>query len=165
MVGYDPNDGVIYVGEGANKELTRMLYMVDKTKDLMLWRRIKDRVNELHWKTICYLVKNYDKIIIPDFRISGMVKQKKLSRMTKRLLYMFSFHSFMIKLKFKCKNTDTKLFIVGEEYTSKTCTQCGKINNVGSSEIYKCTSCNMVIDRDVNGSRNIMIKNMKEKLR
>lgn len=161
MVGYDPNKCMVYIGEGANKELIEMLYRVDKTRDPLLWRRIKNRVNELHWKTISYLLKNYDKIIIPDFRISGMVKQKKLTRMTKRLLYMYSFHSFMLKLKFKCKNTNTKLYIVGEEYTSKTCTQCGKINNVGSSERYKCENCNLVIDRDVNGSRNIMIKNIK----
>jgi putative transposase len=161
MVGYDPNKCLVYIGEGANKELIEMLYRVDKTKDPLLWFRIKNRVNELHWKTISYLLKNYDKIIIPDFRISGMVKQKKLTRMTKRLLYMFSFHSFMLKLKFKCKNTSTKLYIVGEEYTSKTCTQCGNINNVGSSERYKYESCDLVIDRDVNGSRNIMIKNMK----
>jgi len=139
-----------------------MLHEVDKTKDRdrLIWRRIKNRVNELHWKTISYLVRNYDKIIIPDFRISGMVKQKKLNRTTKRLLYMFGFHSFIEKLKFKCKNTDTRLYIVGEEYTSKTCTQCGKINNIGSLEIYHCIECGMVVDRDVNGSRNIMIKNM-----
>ena len=165
MVGYDPNKCLVYIGEGANKELISMLHEVDKkkTKDPRLWYRIKNRINELHWKTISYLTRNYDKIIIPDFRISGMVKQKKLNRMTKRLLYMFSFHSFVEKLRFKCKNTDTQLYIVGEEYTSKTCTQCGKINNVGSLEIYQCKECDMVVDRDVNGSRNIMIKNMKKK--
>lgn len=160
MVGYDPNVGLVYIGEGANKELIEMLYRVDKTKDKVLWRKIKNRVNELHWKTISYLIKHYDKIVIPDFRISGMVRQKKLTRMTKRLLYMFSFHAFLTKLKFKCKNTNTKLYIVGEEYTSKTCTRCGKINHVGSSCIYRCEDCKLVIDRDVNGSRNIMIKNM-----
>jgi hypothetical protein len=35
MVGYDPNDGVIYVGEGANKELTRML-SIWQTRQKML---------------------------------------------------------------------------------------------------------------------------------
>ncbi|NBP58269.1 hypothetical protein EBU71_17415 [bacterium] len=161
MVGYDPNKCLVYIGEGANRELISMLHEIDKTKDMLLWRRIKNRINELHWKTISYLIRNYDKIIIPDFKISGMVKQKKLTRMTKRLLYMFGFHSFIEKLRFKCKNTDTRLYIVGEEYTSKTCTQCGKINNVGSLETYRCIECDMVVDRDVNGSRNIMIKNMK----
>ena len=138
-----------------------MLSEVDKTKDPVLWLKIKNKVNELHWKTINYLVKNYDKIIIPDFRISGMVKQKKLSRMTKRLLYMYCFHSFMVKLRFRCENTGTMMYVVGEEYTSKTCTRCGKINEVGSSETYVCVWCHMKIDRDVNGSRNIMIKNME----
>jgi transposase len=78
---------------------------------------------------------------------------------------MFSFHRFLEKLKFKCENTNTKLYIVTEEYTSKTCTFCGVINNVGSSEIYKCKECKSVIDRDVNASRNILIKNLKPCLR
>jgi len=63
-------------------------------------------------------------------------------------------------LKFKCKNTKTRLYIVDESYTSKTCTRCGQINNVGASERYECERCRIKIDRDVNGSRNIMLKNM-----
>ena len=45
-----------------------------------------------------------------------------------------------------------------EEYTSKTCGVCGTINNVGSKEVFTCSKCNLVIDRDINGTRNIYIK-------
>ena len=45
-----------------------------------------------------------------------------------------------------------------EEYTSKTCGLCGNINyRLGSNEIYECKKCNLKIDRDVNGARNIYI--------
>lgn len=161
LVGYDPTGKIVGIGEGANKELIPALYEVDQTKDPMAWRKIKNRIKEMHWKAISYLTRNYDCILIPDFRISGMVRKKTIGRMTKRLLYMYSFYSFIEKLRFKCRNTKTALYIVGEEYTSKTCTRCGKINNVGSSEVYKCDDCHLRIDRDVCGSRNIMIKNLK----
>ena len=47
-----------------------------------------------------------------------------------------------------------------EEYTSKTCTNCLKINyNLGSDKTFKCPNCSLIIDRDVNGARNILLKN------
>ena len=78
--------------------------------------------------------------------------------MTKRLFYIVSFHRFVEKLQFKCENTNTKLYVVTKEYTSKTCIFCDVVNNVGSFEIYKCKECNSVIDRDVNANRNILYK-------
>lgn len=51
------------------------------------------------------------------------------------------------------------LYIVDESYTSKTCGRCGNLNNkLGGNKIYKCTNCNLVIDRDINGARNILLK-------
>lgn len=160
-VGYDPNGKIVLFGQGANKEILSLLYEIDKEKGdtSRLWKKVKDMINELHWKTISYLMMNYDHIMIPDFKISGMVKHKKISRETKRMLYMFSYHNFMSKLKYKCLSNNKKLYIVDESFTSKTCCQCGTLNNVEGNEIYKCEGCHMTIDRDVNGSMNIFIKN------
>jgi len=163
LVGYDPDGIINIIGEDANKEIIPLLLEIDKSKNITktnLWRKIKNRISEMHWKTISFLTRNYDKIMIPNFKISQMVKGKKLGKMTKRMLYMFSFHSFIEKLKFKCLNTNKKLYIVNEDYTSKTCTNCGHLNDIKTLEIYKCKECNLIIDRDINGSRNIMIKNI-----
>ena len=65
----------------------------------MLGTLVKNLIAELHWKTISFLIENYDTIILPDFRVSEMVRKKKLSRNTKRLMCMFSFFSFKEKLK------------------------------------------------------------------
>ena len=88
-----------------------------------------------------------------------MIRGRKLKRITKRLMQMFSFHSFKTKLAWKCKVYKKKLVIVDESYTSKTCGSCGKLNDMKGAEIYKC-KCGFVVDRDMNGSRNIMIKNV-----
>lgn len=161
MVGYDPNGKVVFIGKDAHKDILQLLHDADKTKDKRMWRKIKNKISELHWKTINYLMLNYDHIMIPDFKVSGMLKGKKISKQTKRMLCMYSFHSFMLKLKYKCKKNGKKLYVVDESYTSKTCTLCGKINEVGGSEVYKCEGCKNEVDRDVNGSRNILIKNLK----
>ena len=166
LVGYDPGGQSIFIGDGASKELSELLYTVDKIENkrdrLLLWRKIKNLVNELHWKTVSFLIKNYDIILLPDFRTSEMVKKKKLSRMTKRLMLMFSFHSFKQKLSWKCNVHNKKLIIVDESFTSCTCTNCGVINNTKGKENLKCIKCNLEIDRDVAGSRNILIKTLKK---
>ena len=164
MVGYDPKGSLIYVGQGANLKLSELLHKIDKLKDrqkqAILWRKIKNLVSELHFKTISYLLKNYDTILLPDFRISQMVKGKKLAKIVKRLLCMFSFHSFKEKLIFSGKRHGKKVIIVDESFTSQTCGQCGERNKMGGLEFYRCSSCFFEVDRDVNGSRNILMKNL-----
>lgn len=161
LVGYDPSGYSIFIGEGASLELTRLLLEIDKKENpYLLWKKVKNLVSELHWKTIAFLVDNYDTIILPDFRVSQMIKGRKLARITKRLMCMFSFHSFKKKLKYKCDIYGKKLIIVDESYTSCTCGVCGTINNTKGKELFSCVSCGLEIDRDVTGSRNILIKNI-----
>ena len=65
-------------------------------------------------------------------------------------------YRFRTRLDERCKlEKGTNLIICSEEYTSKTCTRCGLLTDVGSSEVYRCSSCNLVIDRDINGCKNI----------
>ena len=164
LVGYDPRGKSIFIGEDAHIELTELLVEIDKTTTheikCKLWRKVKNLVAELHWKTISFLVENYDVILLPDFRVSQMVKGKKLARITKRLLMMFSFHSFKEKLKYKCSMYNKKLIIVDESYTSCTCGRCGNRKRT-KLEVYSCDECGLVIDRDATGSRNIFIKNSR----
>jgi IS605 OrfB family transposase len=153
-------------GEGACSVLSELLLKVDniptKKKRCRAWLKIKHLIEELHWKISDFLTKNYDHILLPDFKTSQMViKGKKLSKMTRRLMNMFSFYKFKEKLQFKCNERGRKLYIVDESFTSKTCSVCGKLNDVQGKETFTCETCHYKIDRDVSGSRNILIKNLK----
>lgn len=90
-----------------------------------------------------------------------MVKGHKISSQTKRLLYLFSFYSFKQRLIYGCKYYNKILCIVNESYTSKTCSHCGELNDMEGSEEYHCMTCGFRVDRDVNGSLNILIKNLR----
>ena len=164
LVGYDPEGKCYIIGGKAQKKLISLLKTVDKLESAstahLLWKRIKNLISELHWKVASFLTKNYDIIMLPDFRVSQMVKKgKPLGKMTKRLLNMFSFYKFKEKLQYKCDTYGKKLLIVDESYTSCTCGVCGEINKMGGAEVYLCQSCGLEIDRDVIASRNILIKN------
>jgi putative transposase len=59
---------------------------------------------------------------------------------------------------YKCNLQRIGYAEIDEAYTSKTCSNCGFMNdNLGASKIFKCNICELKIDRDCNGARNIMI--------
>jgi putative transposase len=125
----------------------------------LLWKKVRNLVSELHWKVSSFLIENYDTILLPDFRTGKMIKGKKLSLTTRRLLSMFSFHKFKLRLKHKCSMYGKNLIIVDESYTSCTCGVCGEITRT-KKEVFRCRSCGLELDRDVAASRNIFIKNI-----
>ena len=82
---------------------------------------------------------------------------RHLRTKTVRLMLNESHFKFLEKLKNKCKEKQNILIIPTEEYTSKTCGVCGKLNKPHDRD-YKCLSCGVEIDRDINGARNILLK-------
>jgi putative transposase len=175
LTGYDPEGKCFFLGEGAHKKITSLFKKIDELQSkndkenssyvstFCLWKKMKNLVSELHWKCASFLVENYDIILLPEFRVQQMVIKEKtkvrLGRLTKRLMNMFSFYKFKEKLSFKCETYNKKLLIVDESFTSCTCGFCGSINRPKGSEVYNCNSCKLKIDRDINGARNILIKN------
>jgi putative transposase len=46
-----------------------------------------------------------------------------------------------------------------EAYTSKQCGRCGTLNDkLAGSEVFKCSACDAVADRDVHAARNILLR-------
>ncbi len=83
----------------------------------------------------------------------------KLNHKTSRNMYNLGFYTFKEKLKSKCETNNCELVICTEDYTSKTCSNCGNIYEVGSSKIYSCSKCKCIFDRDINAAKNIYLKN------
>lgn len=124
------------------------------------YRKITNYITEFHYSVINYLTKNFKTILLPTFDSQEFFgKKRKIGKKTARDLNILSHYKFKNRLIHRCNLTTTKLYIVDESYTSKTCTRCGIINDVGSNEVYKCKECNISIDRDINGARNIYLKN------
>jgi len=122
------------------------------------YNKLKNMKQELHNKTINYLIKKYARIIVSPFQVKQMAS--KLYSTTARKMFNLSHYEFRMKLKNKCGDYDIEYIEKEEHYTSKTCTRCGIIKtNLGVSKIFCCSFCNITIDRDYVGSRGIMLKN------
>jgi len=125
------------------------------------YKKITNYVDELHWKSINYLVKNYKNILIGNMssKSTNRNSTSKLSPTVKKMLQYSSIFKFRQRLKFKCFQYNRNYIEVNESYTSKTCSMCGVIKeNLGSNKTFECKSCKTVMDRDINGSRNIYYK-------
>jgi len=133
-----------------------------KTKNKKLInKKIHNKVDDLHWKTIKYLTDNYSTIFLGDMSAKSIVKRNNsiLSNESKVACLRTRFYDFILRLKYKCSVNNKKFKLVNEYYTSKTCSLCCHYNEkLGGNKIYNCKNCGCSIDRDINGCRNIYMK-------
>ncbi len=134
-----------------------------KRRERKIYFRINNLIDELHHKTIRFLTTTYNHIILPSFESQEISKRRKIRGINRDLLQLKHF-LFKERLKAKCLLTKCTLDICTEEYTSQTCGVCGKLTPVKGKDVFTCSKCNINIDRDVNGTRNIAIKRLKEVL-
>ena len=87
-------------------------------------------------------------------------KQRRLNSRVKFVLQMESHYSFRQHLLFKGQEYGCEIKEVTEEYTSQCCTKCGLLSKAYNNRIKICSFCKYEIDRDINGSRNILLKNI-----
>jgi putative transposase len=137
-----------------SKAKMKQKYRMKKAADRIRWR-IKDLISEIHYKTANFLCKNFDVIVLPSFEVSQMVS--KLRSKTSRAMLTWSHYRFSQILIAKAKEYFVTVIRQNEAYTSKTCSACGKVQNIGSKKELKC-SCGLVIDRDYNGARGILLR-------
>lgn len=129
-----------------------------KAKQAKLEKKVYDVTSNLHNQVGAYLTDNFEHILLPEFGTSEMVKQNKIRSCTKRMMNSLSFYKFKEKLKSQCLRKNRKLHIVSEAFTTKTCPTCGQLNDIKSEKIYRCLPCTYELDRDIHGSRNILIR-------
>jgi putative transposase len=165
-------NSAMQIGENASKKLYHLHKQIDtanekitskkqKKKVLQRCRRkIVGLVDDLHWKAAKFLTDNYENILIGDFSAKGVSRKGgNLATSTKKVALSFSFYKFRERLQFKCRQTGRRMAVIDEHYTSKLCSMCGNYKkDLGSNEVYECDVCDVVMNRDINGARNIFFR-------
>lgn len=121
---------------------------------LKIHQRLKNiRVNHIHQATAKLVGANPEYIVIEDLNISGMMKNRHLSRaIQEQKLY-----EFRRQIEYKCQWYGIRLIIADMFFpSSKLCSNCGHINkNLKlSNRVYVC-DCGLRLDRDYNASLNL----------
>lgn len=106
------------------------------------------------------LVNTFDLIVLEDLNVSGMIKNRKLSKSISDA----SWSSFVSMLEYKCNWYGKMLIKINRFFpSSKTCSNCGHKEDQMPLSIreWTCPSCGSVHDRDLNASINILKEGWK----
>lgn len=127
-----------------------------KCKIKLIHRKLHSiRMNHLH-QTTFYLVKQLPKgIVIEDLNVKGMLKNKHLAKHIQNAM----FYEFRRQLEYKCLQYGIYLVVADRFYpSSKTCSYCGSIKSdlKLKERVYKCDSCGLEKDRDLNAAENLV---------
>ncbi|MEM8777635.1 MAG: RNA-guided endonuclease TnpB family protein [Cyanobacteria bacterium P01_G01_bin.49] len=127
-----------------------------KLKLAKLHVKVKDsRADFLH-KLTTRLVRENQALAIEDLNVSGLVKNRRLSR----AISDAGWHKFRQLLTAKCDKYDRQLVVISRwEATSQKCSNCGFRG--GKKELnvreWTCLSCNTHHDRDICAANNILV--------
>jgi IS605 OrfB family transposase len=116
-------------------------------------------INELHWKVINDMVAKNDYIFYGDIKSHDIVKNGK-NRSLNRNCCDLKLYQFKERLLYKATTQSKKVILVNESFTTQTCSFCGVINKPGLSKVYTCKTCNCRVGRDINASKNILMKGL-----
>lgn len=81
---------------------------------------------------------------------------QKDNKHTSKHVHESRLYSLLSMIDYKCRELGTEVYVVPADFpSSKKCSRCGAINEVGQSKTYRCPYCGLVIDRDLNASYNL----------
>ena len=115
--------------------------------------KIKNARQDFIHKATSNIIAKYDGVVLEDLNVSGMMKNHCLAKSIADI----SWSEFRRQLKYKAVWNSKHFVLIGRfEPTSKTCSNCGYIQDMPlSKRQYDCPYCKISIDRDFNASINI----------
>lgn len=151
----------IQKGDKFNK--TKNIIKQEK-RALKVQQRLNNvRINYLH-NVSSEMVKTKPlRIVMEDLNIKGMMKNLHLSKAVQEQ----SLFEFKRMVEYKCKLYNVEFVEANRWYpSSKTCSCCGSIKHDLTLEdrVYVCSTCGLIIDRDLNASINLSRYVYKERI-
>ncbi|MDA2922001.1 transposase [Patescibacteria group bacterium AH-259-L07] len=100
-----------------------------------------------------HLINNFQFIAFEKLNISGMVRNKYLSKS----IADASWGTFLQMLTYKAEEAGVWAQGVNPQHTSQICSNCQKtVPKSLATRIHKCPDCNLTIDRDINAAKNVL---------
>ena len=124
-------------------------------------RRKTNIVDAFHWDFINDVLNKSDIVFLGDIKSHDIVKGSK-NPYVNREFNDIKFFVLKQRMAYKAKCRGKLLALVPEQYTTKCCSCCGHINTIGDSKEFHCTQCHFDTGRDINASKNILLKGIHQ---
>lgn len=116
--------------------------------------------NDFLHKIANQYIAQYDEIYTEKLNIRALKKDHH----TASAISDVSWGKFYLLLAEKAESAGRKFVQVNPRNTSQRCSNCGHINKITRGiKVYKCAYCGMVMDRDINGAKNILLVGLGQK--
>lgn len=116
--------------------------------------KVKNQRNDFLHKVANSYIKNYGVLVFEDLNIRGMVRNHHLAKS----ITDCGWGIFIRLVEYKAAEAGRKLIRISRfEPSSKTCSECGAINQdlTLNDRQWVCQSCGVLHDRDYNAAKNI----------
>jgi putative transposase len=129
------------------------------------WRGTRARIARLHTavtnarrdglhKLTTRLVRTHGAVVIEDLNVAGMTRNRRLARHIAGV----GMAELRRQIEYKARWSGVHVHIADRWYpSSKTCSACGVVKTklCLSERVYRCESCGLALDRDLNAAHNL----------
>jgi putative transposase len=176
VTGYTNDGHILNMAADTRNQFLESLNKIDKLQSLIdkkvvtgrtlkyikaslekLWKRVVNMKNDMHWKIINVLTKDYDSIIIGKFKVKDILKSVSINKNVKRVLQQQGHYQFKKRLQEKCEERGVQFKEWSEWGTTVGCPCCGH-RTVVNGRTFECNSCHYTADRDAKAACAIMLK-------
>ena len=162
------------INQFYNKQLAKYKSMSKKCNNTNITRRIlklhrkrNNKVKDFFHKTsramVNYCITHDIGTIIIGYN-EGWKQNIKIGKKNNQNFVSIPFLTLVRQIEYKSEMVGIQVLKITEEYTSQTCSSCGVVSksNRKYRGLYACKACGMVLNADVNASRNIIQKGVPE---
>lgn len=127
-----------------------------RLKVAKLHQKIANQRKDFLHKISNYITNENQVIVIEDLKVKNLMQNHNLAKAISEV----SWSEFRTMLTYKCKWKGRELIIAPSNYaSSQLCSNCGNKSSQTkdlSCRTYVCSVCGMVMDRDINASKNLL---------
>ncbi|MBU4502179.1 MAG: transposase [Nanoarchaeota archaeon] len=133
----------------GNKKLLKKLKSVGNKEK----RVINQLLHRISKEIVTMALKNKCCIVLGELKGIRKKSYKKLNR----IIFKIPYYKLISYIKYKAEKLGIQVYKINESMTSKTCHKCGSTKTKRPSQsLFKCSSCNIEYNADLNSAINIM---------
>ena len=119
------------------------------------YEKVSNQRRDFAYKAARSIVNKYEKIVVEDLRIDNMRRNRCLSKS----IGDAGWGMLRNALTYMAERSEGVMVFVDPRYTSQLCSGCGELVRKDLDvRVHICPRCGLVLDRDVNAARNILLR-------
>ncbi len=163
ITAYSTNGDMNRLGTNQKHIINNLLRQDKETNEdklIGLRKKLKNRLDDLHWKVANQLTKDHNTIILGKLKVKQILESSSITKTAKRKLSALSMYKFKERLLYKGMSKGVDVQVYSEYGTTKTCPCCGTWNSkikLGDS-VFSCSNCLYTADRDDKAALCLFVK-------